>query len=293
MRLIELKCKNCGSILKVDANNTDVNCEFCHAKFKLDDEVKHIQYDNMEQSGYEFEKGRLKAQQEYLDSKTNHTRTTYVKKNYHKKKHGLLYFFFCLIFFPFVITYYVIKSEKLSKKNKIIILAILWGLFLYLGAISEKEQEELEKKPWASECTSINDFDYYFDGKEIILSGYKKNDKRIKICSIYEIDDEQYTVTTFSKSLFTSSNVYSVILPDTLKYMPDNTFNSSGIKYIYIPASLEANDLGYSFYKYFHNVEEINYGGSEEQWKTLTKNELRENIDSKNIIFNVKSESLN
>ena len=34
----------------------------------------------MKQSGYELEKGRLKAQQEYLDSKTNHVRTTYVKK---------------------------------------------------------------------------------------------------------------------------------------------------------------------------------------------------------------------
>lgn len=293
MRLIELKCKNCGSILKVDANNVDVNCEFCHAKFKLDDEVKHIQYDNMEQSGYEFEKGRLKAQQEYLDSKTNHVSTTYVKKNSHKKKHGLLYFFFCLMFFPFIITYYVIKSEKLSKKNKIIILAILWVSIFLLGAANEKEQEELEKNPWASECTSINDFDYYFDGKEIILSAYKKDDKRIKICSVYEIAGEQYTVTSFSKSLFTSCNVYSVILPDTLKYMPDNTFNSSSIKYIYIPASLEANDVSYSFYKYFHNVEEINYGGSEEQWKQLTKNELRENIDSKKIIFNVKSESLN
>ena len=155
------------------------------------------------------------------------------------------------MFFPFVITYYIIKSEKLSKKNKIIILAILWVSIFLFGAASEKEQEKLEKNPWVSECTSINDFDYYFDGKEIILSAYKKNDKRIKICSGYEIAGEQYTITTFSKSLFTSSNVYSFILPDTLKYMPDNTFNSSGIKYIYIPAFLEAMMLVIHFINIF------------------------------------------
>ena len=64
MKLIEMKCKNCGAKLKVDSEIKDVHCEFCHSDFKIDDEVKHHKLDDMEKSGYEFEKGRIRAQQE-------------------------------------------------------------------------------------------------------------------------------------------------------------------------------------------------------------------------------------
>lgn len=64
MRLIELKCKNCGAQLTVPEKTKTITCEFCNTTFGIDDGVKHIQYDNMEQSGYEFEKGRIRAQNE-------------------------------------------------------------------------------------------------------------------------------------------------------------------------------------------------------------------------------------
>lgn len=64
MKLVELKCKNCGAKLTVPENTKTVTCEFCNTSFQLDDEVQHIQYDNMGQSGYDFEKGRIQAQEE-------------------------------------------------------------------------------------------------------------------------------------------------------------------------------------------------------------------------------------
>ena len=64
MKLVEIKCKNCGSLLKVEEGATTVTCEYCHTTYALDDEVQHIKYDNMYESGYEFEKGRMKAQEE-------------------------------------------------------------------------------------------------------------------------------------------------------------------------------------------------------------------------------------
>ena len=64
MKLIELKCKNCGAKLMVDPEVKDAHCEFCGIGFQLDDEVQHIKYVDMEQSGYEFEKGRIRAREE-------------------------------------------------------------------------------------------------------------------------------------------------------------------------------------------------------------------------------------
>ena len=64
MNLIELKCKRCGAILKVNPNNPEITCSYCHTKFILNEEVTKMDLNNMEQSGYNFEKGRMRAQQE-------------------------------------------------------------------------------------------------------------------------------------------------------------------------------------------------------------------------------------
>ena len=71
MKLVELECKNCGGNLKVEEGTDIVTCPYCNATYKIDDEVKHVKYDDMENSGYEFEKGRIKAQKEHLYSATS------------------------------------------------------------------------------------------------------------------------------------------------------------------------------------------------------------------------------
>ena len=65
MKLIEMRCKNCGAMLNVEENSVDIVCNYCGAKFKLDDEVQHVKYDDMEQAGYEFEMGKIRARQEH------------------------------------------------------------------------------------------------------------------------------------------------------------------------------------------------------------------------------------
>ncbi len=61
MKLIELKCPNCGSTIEIDSASESANCSFCGTSFAVDDEVLHIQYDNAKQAGYDFEKGRQEA----------------------------------------------------------------------------------------------------------------------------------------------------------------------------------------------------------------------------------------
>ena len=69
MKLVELKCKNCGAVLKVESGSTDIHCDHCKANYKLDDEVQHIKYDEMEKAGYDYEKGRIKAREEHKEEK--------------------------------------------------------------------------------------------------------------------------------------------------------------------------------------------------------------------------------
>lgn len=69
MKLVELKCKNCGAVLKVKPNTNDIHCDHCKANYKLDDEVQHIKYDDMEKAGYDYEKGKQKARQEHEQQK--------------------------------------------------------------------------------------------------------------------------------------------------------------------------------------------------------------------------------
>ena len=59
MELKELKCKNCGANLEVDSSAREVTCKFCHTKFAIE---------SAENTGYEFEKGRMKARKEELNN---------------------------------------------------------------------------------------------------------------------------------------------------------------------------------------------------------------------------------
>lgn len=64
MKLKELKCENCGADLKINSETKEVKCEYCHTKFKVD---HGMFFEDMEQAGYEFEKGKLRAQKEHRD----------------------------------------------------------------------------------------------------------------------------------------------------------------------------------------------------------------------------------
>ena len=55
MKIIEMKCPNCGSAISVDGDAKIGVCEYCQSQFFLDSD---------EQSGYDFERGRMRAQEE-------------------------------------------------------------------------------------------------------------------------------------------------------------------------------------------------------------------------------------
>lgn len=62
MKLNELKCKNCGSMLEVPADAEQVKCEFCGSVFSVDDDYI---------KGYKYTKGVLKAHKEQAEEVMN------------------------------------------------------------------------------------------------------------------------------------------------------------------------------------------------------------------------------
>lgn len=140
MKLLEMKCKNCGALLKVEEDAKDIECQYCNTKYKLDDEVQHIKYDDMEKSGYEFEKGRIRAQQEQKRAQSNYNNLNNVNNTPKKKDTKTFWLILAWIFLlPFTATYFIAQNNKLDKKKKIVIIAIMWVIFLVIAYANPSE----------------------------------------------------------------------------------------------------------------------------------------------------------
>ena len=140
MKLLEMKCKNCGALLKVEEDAKYIECQYCNTKYKLDDEVQHIKYDDMEKSGYEFEKGRIRAQQEQKRAQSNYNNLNNVNNTSKKKNNKTFWLILAWIFLlPFTATYFIAKNNKLDKKKKIVIIAIMWVIFLVIAYANPSE----------------------------------------------------------------------------------------------------------------------------------------------------------
>lgn len=64
MKILNMSCPNCKGQLTIDMENKKAICEHCGTVVLIDDEIQHLQYDNAEDAGYNFEKGRMKAWEE-------------------------------------------------------------------------------------------------------------------------------------------------------------------------------------------------------------------------------------
>ena len=117
-----MTCPHCGSALKVDADRKKAFCQYCGTELLIDDEVKRIRYENAEQTGYEFEKGRLRAQMEA---------GSYPKR---KSKLSTLGWVFLWIFmFPLPASILIYNKLNISKRMRILLIILLWAFFLIVG----------------------------------------------------------------------------------------------------------------------------------------------------------------
>ena len=223
MKLVEMKCKNCGSLLKVNSELKESYCQFCGTEFKIDDEVQHVQYDNMEQSGYEFEKGRIRAKQEYIDSQYNSSNTINNNVQPVKKDYKMLWIVLAWIFLlPFTATYFIAKSKKLDKTKKIVIITIMWVLFITIAVVSSSLEKE-QKKNKIINCFSRETYNQL--NKYIGIDNIDGNFSDSYSCDKIDLKDNNYNKIEIEMD---GDKLLSIKVDKKYVYKVDNNSNKNG-----------------------------------------------------------------
>ena len=91
----------------------------------------HIQYDNAEQAGYDFESGRQRAQEEYNASLQQESQVVYQEQP--KKRHTVLLVWGWIFIFPLPLTLIISKNKTLSGWVKVLIIAAAWIVYIVIG----------------------------------------------------------------------------------------------------------------------------------------------------------------
>ena len=135
MRLVNFTCPGCGAQLNVDADLKQATCQFCNMSFPIDDEAQHVKFDGAEQAGYDFEKGRQRAQQEQAIPQTVYVQVQGQQPK--PKRKTWLWVLGWIFIFPIPLTIIMLKNEsvkqKLDPKVRYGIIAVAWLLYFAIG----------------------------------------------------------------------------------------------------------------------------------------------------------------
>ncbi len=135
MKLIELSCPHCGACLTVDSSNKQATCEHCGASLMIDDEVQKVQYDNAEEAGYKFEKGRQRARAEASQTKQASQRQA------PKKRRTWLWVLGWICIFPLPLTIILLRKKNMKPAIKYPIIAVAWIVYLIIALAGGKNNE--------------------------------------------------------------------------------------------------------------------------------------------------------
>lgn len=246
MKLVELKCKNCGAILEVEEGIKDITCKYCRANFIIDDEVQHIQYDNMHESGYEFEKWRIQAQneeQERINEQIKLENQERIKQE-NKKKNLKWWILGWILFFPIPLTILIWKSNW-DKKKKIIATVVIWGILLLIGLFNDTEPTNITTNNNSNYSNVVkNNLEqnipiYYEDDNSINLLINKYNEKY----------DPDISNSMINKKYIGGSDRDDVV----------NIYNNEKLEIVYYGSNAYNNEFSMSvFVGYKNNTEYTN-----------------------------------
>lgn len=199
-----------------------------------------------------------------------------------------LFILICIGAWPITLSVWFWRTTafRIARKWRFSILLVAWIALFAVVLSNEGIIGPDMNSVWASSYANLDDFEYYIDENEIYIKDYIGKRRKVRIKSSYDVDGTIMNVVSFDGT-FALENVSSVIIPEGTQSMSNNVFNSCGVKYVYLPASLTQFD-GWS---YFHNVEKIYYGGTEEQWKTFCTVD-RSRVDVVQIICNANPNDL-
>lgn len=121
-------------MLKIDADEKEAVCEHCGTRILIDYEVHHVQYDNAEEAGYDFEKGRQRA---IAEAKSQASRQNQKKT---EKKGSLLLVLSWIFIFPLPLTSLIMENREMEKSAKYAVIILAWILYLFIGFAYRKSQ---------------------------------------------------------------------------------------------------------------------------------------------------------
>lgn len=208
-----------------------------------------------------------------------------------KQERGCLFYLLCLIFWPISLSIWFYRTDlvTMNRKWKALIIALFWALLLACLSFAPTAEPGKETEPdsiWSATYTELSNFDYYIVGEGIVLKGYKGREARVNIAPAYNVDGTDFAVVALSGT-FALKSIDSVIIPESVTTIANNTFNSCGVEYLYLPSSL----CDFTGWSYFHDVQKIYYGGSEEDWALLYTGD-RSRLDVTQIIFDIELQDL-
>lgn len=153
MKIVSMVCPSCGAALRVDVEQKNLVCDYCGSNLLVEDEEQHTRYGNAEETGYQFEKGRQRAQEEAGRNQTayvnpgqpqaafinpNLSQTAYVNPDQPpKKRRTWLWVLGWIFMFPLPLTILVVRSRKMETVIKIAIIAIAWVVYLAIGLLNK------------------------------------------------------------------------------------------------------------------------------------------------------------
>lgn len=163
------------------------------------------------------------------------------------------------------------SAPKKKKKDHcgtflwvIIILVVLGSVFG--NKDKKKTSDEIIEKDgtiWSNIETPLSQFEYYANGNDLYITKHIGESQKIKIAQEYD----GKKVVGIEDAIFFSSDAVSVIIPEGVTKMEDTVFNSCDIEYMYLPSTLQ--NINEKFWGYMHDIKELYYGGTQEQWNEI------------------------
>ncbi len=160
-----------------------------------------------------------------------------------------------------------------KKKKKCHCGTFLWVIIILvvLGSVfgnkdKKKTSDEIIEKDgtiWSNIETPLSQFEYYANGNDLYITKHIGESQKIKIAQEYD----GKKVVGIEDATFFSSDAVSVIIPEGVTKMEDTVFNSCDIEYMYLPSTLQ--NINEKFWGYMHDIKELYYGGTQEQWNEI------------------------
>lgn len=134
MKVTSMNCPNCNSPLQVKEGQKTTTCEYCGSHLGIDDGTLKLDVSltNGEEAGYQFEKGRQRAQAE----QGSYTVVTQVKAQPAKKRRTWLWILGWIFCFPVPLTVLMLRSpltKNIDIRIRVGIVVAVWAILFIVS----------------------------------------------------------------------------------------------------------------------------------------------------------------